>query len=662
MLRINGVKTILAVILSLLPLSAVAQQTANLWIGANGGDRNVRLGQNATIDVIAGNFGPEAAENVVISIMPPPGVTAHVANYGCDESKLPIDCGMGTFVANGGRSLQLIETLPSALGTYTTTLSITSTTPDFGTLPKTYRTNVNVTEAPDLSLRLDAPLPQKFDPGTPLARTFIAKNNSAFDAHDLVIVFAPWLGLTMQSGTYGAFTCTASTNEARCTAPLIRAGETLTFTPDIHVASSSEGGRVAFNATLLFSEPDFAPQDNVAGFSGVAYRTFTVSNSADAGFGTLREALLQSATGCSYFVSPCKIAFAITEPTPASGWYTIEPQSPLPPVATDGLVIDGRTQTTFSGDTNPLGAEVELSGRRLKTGHGITLERGQGIELYGLAINGFPGYGIYVTAGGPAYLSVIIDGNSIGTDPTGNRGIPNFRGIGIFGGASVYMSNNNVSGNALSGIYIDSANRTVVQNNRIVNNGASGVFVGNAAVDTTIDSNDISSNRQFAVALAPQTKQSAVRRTTMRDNGNFAIDVALDLRTPNSANDNNRLPNTPQLTSARYDAVTDTTIVTGVLHNECNFCDLFIDLYASNSLAPNGAPQAERYLGSTQLGGYSITTNLFTFTTKGNLTGQLITASVTRSEIPRGLASGPSAMEEPQVWGTSELSDPITVK
>jgi hypothetical protein len=217
-----------------------------------------------------------------------------------------------------------------------------------------------------------------------------------------------------------------------------------------------------------------------------------------------------------------------------------------------------------------------------------------------------------------------------------------------------------ISGNARSGIFIDSGVRTGIVKNVINNNGASGVFVGNAATDTSLDQNDISFNREFAVALAPQTKQSAVRRSTMRGNGNFAIDVALDLRTPNSPSDNSRLPNAPVLTSATYDPVADTTTVKGTTQNECNFCDLFIDIYASNSLGPNGAPQAERYLGTAQLGGYSNTLGTFTFSTKGNATGQLITAAVTRSEIPRGLEY--TAAADPQVYGTSELSDPITVR
>src|SRR5207237_9175189 len=119
-----------------------------------------------------------------------------------------------------------------------------------------------------------------------------------------------------------------------------------------------------------------------------------------------------------------------------------------------------------------------------------------------------------------------------------------------------------------------------------------------------------------------------------------------------------RLPNAAVQTSTTYDPVADTTTVKGTTRNECNSCDLFVDIYASNSLAPNGAPQAERYLGTVQMGGYSNTLGNFTFSTKGNASGSVMTAAVTRSQIPQGLEY--TAAADPQVYGTSELSDPIT--
>jgi hypothetical protein len=657
MLRIKGVKTLLVALFSLLPFAAIAQETAQIFVAAQNFPGKVRPGQVAAIDLIATNFGPADAENAVVTITPPNGATVHVSGVTCDESKVPIVCTVGTIVAQRGRSMHLTETLPPAIGAYATKLSIGSATPDSQPSHESQFV-IEVSNDPDLTVSMNRFPPSRFDPNASFGTIFTVKNDSAFDAHDLVLIFSPLLGFVMKDGTYGAFNCTASATDGRCTTPLLRAGESLSFEPDIRVGPSTDGGRLALQTALISREADFNFNNNRTFYSGVALRTFTVSNTADFGFGTLREALIQSSTGCSYSEHPCKITFAITEPIPSSGWFTIAPEAPLPAVQTDGLIIDARTQTAFSGDTNPAGPEVELSGQRSNFGNGIELKSGQGVELRGLAINGFVGYGVAIGGGSVAFQAVIVDGNYIGTDPTGSRAVPNGRGIGISGSNSVVISNNLIGGNQRSGIFVASAIRTGISGNRITANGGSGVYIGNDASDTQLDRNDLSLNGEFGVAIAPNARNAFVRRSTMRGNGNFALDIGLDLRTPNSNADLGRLPNAPVITSATYDSVTNKTTITGRELSECSSCDLFIDLFASGARAPNGAPQAERYLGTAQLGGYSSTTNAFTFSTDGDFRGQVITATTSRSLIPQGLLR----IEETEVFGTSELSEPVMVR
>jgi hypothetical protein len=662
------VKILIALALSFISIAATAQEQAQIYIAAQNYPVAIRPGEVAPIDLVASNYGPSAAENVFVTITPPPGVTVHVTGAGvsCNESKVPIDCAIGTLAAQGFRFLHLTETFPPVIGDYWTTLSIRSTTPDSQPVHET-QFRIALSQAPDLAISQSGFGASRLDPNAPFGLSFLVSNNSDFDAHDVVVIFSPLLGFIMKDETYGAFNCTASAVDGRCTTPLLRAGESLSLAPDIRVGPSTDGGPLALETALISREPEFNFINNRTFYNGVAYRTFTVSNTADFGFGTLREALTQSSTGCSYFEQPCKITFAITEPLPANGWFTIAPEAPLPAVKTAGLVIDARTQTTFSGDTNPQGPEVELSGQRSSFGNGLELKTGQGIELHGLAINGFPGYGVAIGAGSVAFQSVLVDGNYIGTDPTGSRAVPNGRGIGISGGNSVQLSNNVISGNLRTGIFIGSAIRTGITNNKIgvsadgtkpVPNGRSGVFISNAASDTQLDQNDLSFNGEFGVAMAPDANDAFVRRSTMRGNGNFALDIGLDLRTPNSNSDLGRLPNAPLITSATYDPVTDKTTVTGTKQSECSSCDLFIDVYTSRSRAANGAPQAERYLGTSQIRYNEPVSNTFTITTDGDLRGQLVTATTNRMPIPAQFLRA----EETQIFGTSELSDPVEVK
>lgn len=168
--------------------------------------------------------------------------------------------------------------------------------------------------------------------------------------------------------------------------------------------------------------------------------TFTVTNTADSGPGSLRFAIEEAAD-----ISNAEIAFNI----PPSSGLTISLQTPLP-IIEDALIIDGTTQPGFAG--TPI---VEIDGSDVV---------GQGFHLYafncvirGLVINGFLGNGIFVFRGG----SNVIEGNFIGTNAAGNAARAN-AGAGILvsdssfntiGGATA-AARNVVSGNLQQGITI----------------------------------------------------------------------------------------------------------------------------------------------------------------------------------------------------------------
>ena len=77
--------------------------------------------------------------------------------------------------------------------------------------------------------------------------------------------------------------------------------------------------------------------------------TFTVTNTADTGAGSLRDALTlaQNCTG-----APHTIAFNVPTGLLTAGVAVITPASTLPPVTCAGTTIDGTTQTTNQGNTN----------------------------------------------------------------------------------------------------------------------------------------------------------------------------------------------------------------------------------------------------------------------------------------------------------------------
>jgi Bacterial Ig-like domain (group 3) len=185
--------------------------------------------------------------------------------------------------------------------------------------------------------------------------------------------------------------------------------------------------------------------------------TFTVLNADDSGTGSLRQAILDAngATGMN------TIAFNI----PGTGVHTIAPLSALPTV-TAPVIIDGYTQPDAHPDTLPPGEvpdavlSIELSGVLAGTGvNGLEIAGGNS-TVRGLVIDGFTttnsvgGNGISLTTQG----GDLIEGDYIGTDPTGAIAESNFQGVSVFSGTGDTIggttagSRNVISGNVFYGV------------------------------------------------------------------------------------------------------------------------------------------------------------------------------------------------------------------
>jgi len=151
--------------------------------------------------------------------------------------------------------------------------------------------------------------------------------------------------------------------------------------------------------------------------------TFTVVNTLDGGPGSLRQAILDAnaAPGADL------IDFNI----PGDGVHTISPTSALPGI-TGPVTIDGYTQPGASPNTLAVGNNavllIELTGSSAGQVDGLRLFGGNS-TVRGLVINRFQADGIEIQS-----RANVIEGNFIGTDPTGtlNRGNGTVQGEGIF--------------------------------------------------------------------------------------------------------------------------------------------------------------------------------------------------------------------------------------
>ncbi len=264
--------------------------------------------------------------------------------------------------------------------------------------------------------------------------------------------------------------------------------------------------------------------------------TFTVTNTADAGAGSLRQAIADAnalqvtgGTRCE----PHSIVFNI----PGSGVHTIQPLSALPKFVI-AITLDGYTQMNASQNTLNDGSNavinIELDGSLAGTVDGLVMGAtappsplcsATGSVIRGLAINRFAGAAI--SMGDEACMmgqtcqvgNIRVEGNHIGTDVSGMLALGNgfvlLRPALRFGTGSVHVivgdesavnggpsdprpkSRNVISANATDAIAIGASSGLpdklstghVIRNNYIGLNAAGTGALGNGGRGITVGAN-----------------------------------------------------------------------------------------------------------------------------------------------------------------------------
>ena len=229
--------------------------------------------------------------------------------------------------------------------------------------------------------------------------------------------------------------------------------------------------------------------------------TILVTNTADSGPGSFRQALVTASTN----PGPNMIAFQISGKAP----YTIMPATALPAI-TAPVVIDATTQTNYAG-----APVVQLDGASSSSVTAALRFSAGASTLRGLAINRFPGQGIEL-----ASPSNTIQANFIGTDVTGMTQLDNGSsgggyGIDVISAGNLIISNVISAGNFANGagIYIASTSNNIVQGNLIgVNAAGTGAFnsVNNGVILLNSSSNLIGGPLPAARNLVSGNGQSGI--------------------------------------------------------------------------------------------------------------------------------------------------------
>src|SRR3989339_1211121 len=100
--------------------------------------------------------------------------------------------------------------------------------------------------------------------------------------------------------------------------------------------------------------------------------TLTVTNCADSGAGSLRQALTDVTTGdaIEFNITVANAGYStgeygagvVTNEAGSNKWFRIIVNSALPTISKDNVYIKGFSQPTSEGNNNSLGPEVEIRG------------------------------------------------------------------------------------------------------------------------------------------------------------------------------------------------------------------------------------------------------------------------------------------------------------
>lgn len=212
---------------------------------------------------------------------------------------------------------------------------------------------------------------------------------------------------------------------------------------------------------------------------------FTVTNTADSGPGSLRQAILDNnGTG-----GPNEIDFNI----PGTGPFRIQPLTNLPIITTrvfiNGYSQPGATLNTLTNGATNAHLLIEINGSNYTIPNGIGLEFVSGAEnskVAGLVINEWQIAGIAIFVD---FCEIV--GNFIGTNVAGNAQAANAIGIAIIGatmtrvGGPTFPNINLIAGSFLdffggSCILVQLSRETIIQGNLIGTDASGKVALGNS--------------------------------------------------------------------------------------------------------------------------------------------------------------------------------------
>jgi uncharacterized repeat protein (TIGR01451 family) len=655
---------LLALLLSL-PLFA---QNADLRItGEAEAIGKVRIGDIVELRVTVENLGPGSADNTRATVTVPAGMTLHSVHVTppfaatCTNDPVSATCNFGN-LSTVSRTMFVNVRMPVEVGTFGVTSTVTSDTPDPSPGNNTAVTNIETENRIQYWVYI-TPVISRVEPGAAVKLEARLTSYPASLPGTRFTLDIRSINGTIETIESENWQCTIDGTRAECT--IAAPSSNCCIDEPVQITMRTNDDPRGGEARLTIDATADAPGEFFETAQAIVeiFRHILVTSTADSGEGTLRAAFEDVNASCAE--TPCRIDFALPGPVPSEGWFTIVPETPLPPLRAARVTLDGTTQTALTGDTNPKGPEVAIDGHL--AGEGIEVHAHCQGAVRGLALGHFHrNQALWLTHDRRQCIErplqfedrYEISGNHIGVDPTGTVAWPNLRGLRLDDAGRVDVRKNVISRNTYSGVWMWRGS-AAFRENWIQHNGASGIFFGPEVQFGEVLANVIDGHPHMGVAVARGANQVDIRQNSMRDNLGLGIDWGLDGMNAQVEDDRGGAPNAPVLLSAVYDPAADATRVTMTLRSlplVATFHNWLIDVYTND--APDG--DGDRFVREERL---QTLPNELVVTVPGNHEGKWINATLTRVQFSVFLRDG-----APSTNGfagghttTSELSNAVLV-
>ncbi len=255
-------------------VTTTLQTRANLALTKSSSPATVFAGEALTYTLTITNYGPSAAQSVVVTDTLPAGLTAGLPTAGqgtCGKSGNTVTCTLGALALNQRVTITIPATIASSVqGNVVNTATAGSSTTDPTAANNTITLTTTVQTRADLVItKFDAPDPALVT--NPITHTIIITNNGPSDAQNVVVTDTLPAGMGQVSAGASQGSCTGGSPVVCNLGPVTR---NATATVTLIVTSSLTGLQIN-QATVSSSTSDPGPGSNTAS------ATTTVNPKAD---------------------------------------------------------------------------------------------------------------------------------------------------------------------------------------------------------------------------------------------------------------------------------------------------------------------------------------------------------------------------------------------